>query len=234
MPQLTDRLSDADTVVRAAVASAMGKIGVQDSETAALLAPLLAESDADVVLAGMAALTSMGNAGTDALPAVTSVLTHEQPAVRSAAIKCFAAINSEQSQSVSVFMSGLKDANWTVRRAAAESLGEIGPAAKAAIPILFVMLQNEDDTNVARSAIRAIDAAGSEARPVLLAGLESGDLRTQYYAVFLVGKVGPAAVDALPLLNRLHDQSESRRFKERLQTAIKQIEAQPEAEADSE
>ena len=61
-----------------------------------------------------------------------------------------------------------------------------------------------------------------------VAGLESGDQRTQYYAVFLLAKVGPAAAEALPSLRKLLDESESRRFKERLQSAIDDIEVKSE------
>ena len=194
---------------------------------------MLSDEDTDVVLAGIAALTAMKHAGGDALPAVVRIIEHDQPDIRSEAIKCFAAIEADKSRLVPVLITALNDADWTVRRAAAESLGAIGSAAKAAVPVLFEMLKSEEDTNYARGALRAIDAAGPEAVPVLMAGLESDDQRSRFYALFLLGKVGPAASEALPLLKKLMEETESGRMKDSFQKAIEEIEAKPRKDGES-
>jgi hypothetical protein len=62
---------------------------------------------------------------------------------------------------------------------------------------------------------------------VLVEGLKSKDRRQQFYAIFLLGKIGSDATDALPVLKRLRDESDSQRGKEAFSRAIKQIEAKP-------
>ena len=78
-------------------------------------------------------------------------------------------------------------------------LGELGSQAKSAVPVLFKMLDSEQDQDAARGALRSMDDAGPEAVDVLIEGLESDDRRRRYYAMFLLGKIGPAAKDAVPL-----------------------------------
>ena len=85
-------------------------------------------------------------------------------------------------------------------------------------------MSSEADQDSARSAVKDIDAAGPEAIPVLRQELESSDRRLQYYAVFLLGKVGPPAADLLPELKNLRDDSDSKRFKEAVQKSIELIE----------
>jgi HEAT repeat protein len=87
------------------------------------------------------------------------------------------------------------------------------------------MLSSEEDSDAARGALRSIDGAGPEAVPTLLEGLESEDRRRRYYAMYLLGKVGPAAKAALPILKRMRDETESRRYRESYQRTIDQIEA---------
>ena len=91
------------------------------------------------------------------------------------------------------------------------------------------MLGSDVDTDYARGALRAIDVAGPEAVPVLMAGLESDDQRRRFYAVFLLGKVGPAAKEALPLMKKLSEEAESGRLKDSFKKAIEQIETAPES-----
>ncbi len=85
----------------------------------------------------------------------------------------------------------------------------------------------------ARGALRSIDDAGPEAVDVLIEGLESDDRRRRYYAMFLLGKIGPAAKDAVPLLKRLLDETDSQRFKGSIQRTIDQIEAESKSDETS-
>ena len=67
-----------------------------------------------------------------------------------------------------------------------------------------------------------------EAVPILIEGLKSTDRRRQFYAIFLLGKVGAEASTALPVLRQLREDSDSVRAKDAFTRAIKQIEAKAE------
>ena len=142
-----------------------------------------------------------------------------------------AEIESDRENLVSVLINALDDSDWTVRGVAATQLGEIGADAKRAVPRLFKLLASEDDTDAARGALRAIDGAGPEAVPILIEGLKSTDRRRQFYAIFLLGKVGAEASTALPVLRKLREDSDSARAKDAFTRAIKQIEEASEAAA---
>jgi len=90
------------------------------------------------------------------------------------------------------------------------------------------MLSSSDDVDSARAALRAIDDAGPDAVPILMEGLQSEDRRLRFYAMFLIGKVGPGAKDALPILNRFLEETDSSRFRESIQQAIDRIEGKNE------
>jgi hypothetical protein len=59
---------------------------------------------------------------------------------------------------------------------------------------------------------------------VLLEGLQSEDRRLRFYAMFLIGKVGSDAKEALPMLKRLLEETDSERFRGSLQQTIDRIE----------
>jgi HEAT repeat protein len=158
---------------------------------------------------------------------VAKLLKDKRSSVRSAAVKCLAKVEADQSKTIPILITALQDSDWTVRGDAAAELGEFGSAAKQAVPALFRMLASEDDTDAARGALRAIDDAGPESVPVLIEGLKSTDRRRQFYAIFLLGKIGPKASQALPVLRQLQEESDSKRGKEAYARAIKQIESQP-------
>ncbi len=217
-------LADSDAEVRKSAAQAVGNIGVADVELAAALGRLLTDKDADVVLAAVTSLAEMGEAAVASTDSIAKLLGHESSSMRVAAIHCFAAVQKDQSQSVPTFIELLKDEDWTVRRAAAESLGAMKEGAKAAVPTLFVMLKDDVDTDFAKGAIQDIDTAGPDALPVLMTGLESEHRRSRYYAMFLIGKIGPDAAEALPLLEKLLKETESKRSRDMIRKAIDAIE----------
>ncbi|MGI9471382.1 MAG: HEAT repeat domain-containing protein, partial [Rubripirellula sp.] len=220
--KITSLLSDGDAEVRAAAAEAIGQIGTNEASVVTKLSRSLQDQDSKVLLASLNSLAALGEASKTHTQEVWPLLEHPDAGMRSAALKCLAAVDGEAATPILIEL--LSDRDWTVRRDSAESLGKIGSKAKAAVPTLFRMLTSEDDRDAARGALRAIDDAGPEAVPVLVGALESDDRRQRYYAMFLLGKVGPAAKDALPAIRRLLEETDSDRFRGSIQQTIDRIE----------
>ena len=147
------------------------------------------------MLATLASMTAIGTEAAGSVGEVAELFEHSTTAVRAAAVACLAKIEPDKSKSVPLLTDALHDEDWTVRRDAAV-LGDMGSVAKEAVPVLFKMLASEEDVDAARGALRGIDDAGPNAVPVLMEGLESEDRRLRFYAMFLIGKVGPDAKEA--------------------------------------
>jgi len=79
-----------------------------------------------------------------------------------------------------------------------------------------------------RSALREIDEAGPEVIPTLKKALKVDDRRIRFYAVRLLGKVGPAAKEVLPQLYELQKQSGGARFDRYIESTIARIEGREE------
>ena len=102
-----------------------------------------------------------------------------------------------------------------------------GKDAKVAVPRLFQMLTSDEDTDFASGALRETDAAPVEAIPLFIENLQSENRRTSFYAISLLGEIGPPAKEALPKLEALletNDGSRGAEFRNRfLREAIKKI-----------
>ena len=90
----------------------------------------------------------------------------------------------------------LKSEKVPERAAAARILGELGPAAKDAVPGLQEALQDADK-DVRRSAARSLGEIGRPARPAVSAlgkALKDGDAAVRQAAAAALGRIGdPAA-----------------------------------------
>jgi HEAT repeat protein len=227
--RIMELLQEEDLGVSTAAVGALAKIATPTTALADMIVAVLErpQKNQATALAVLNALKLLGHTAAHCEPKVVSMLASPDASVRSAAIACLSKIEPDPVKSVPRLTESLRDSEWTVRRDAAVALGELGNAAKSAVGLLFTMLSNDVDSDVARGAIRAIDAADASAVPVLIQGLASDDRRQRYYATFLLGKVGPEAKEALPILIRLRDETESSRFKESFQKAIDAIDPQP-------
>lgn len=89
---------------------------------------------------------------------------------------------------------------------AAQALGEIGPDAADAIPVLAGLLEDFDDmhvlggVHVAGSASDALARIGPPAVSVLLEAFRHRDARVRREAAGALGHIGPAAREAVPAL----------------------------------
>lgn len=111
---------------------------------------------------------------------------------------------------VPTLMEMLKDDDPSTRIVAAEQLGQIGPAARAAIPQLLsqaIQDGNQHANTTAAAALKWIDLGAS--RHVMthfMTRLQDSDLQQRRTACAVLGSLGPVAKPAVPaLLTAAHD-----------------------------
>jgi HEAT repeat protein len=163
---------------------------------------------------------------------VSNLASHEKAEVRVAALNALAAIVKDPKLLAGHLTKALDDKEWEVRRVAGVSLGKLGPEAKDSVPKLFRMLSSNEDRDFASSSLKEINTAPVEAIPLFLESLDSEERRTAFYAVTLLGKIGPAASEALPKLEAMlakpsSDSGKGDLRKKSLVEAIAAIKAEP-------
>jgi HEAT repeat protein len=96
----------------------------------------------------------------------------------------------------------LADAENEVRWRSADALGEIGPKARAAVPILLQTMRVANESLAASSAVALgrIRADASDVVPALTAALQHREWRAREGAVQALGEFGPEAKTAIPAL----------------------------------
>ncbi|HEV3263845.1 MAG TPA: HEAT repeat domain-containing protein [Gemmataceae bacterium] len=137
-------LDDADDGVRAEAVRALLRAGPQPATEVGALVDSL-HSDVDVVRFHAAiALGDLGPAGGPAVPGlIRAALWDEDPAVRLVAAMALWKIDRKGPLVVPALVRALDDANELVCWIAAECLGQIGPAAREAVPALRQALQRK-------------------------------------------------------------------------------------------
>jgi HEAT repeat protein len=146
VPTLVAALADGDLYLRWQAARTLGKVGrIQTDLSVPALAKLLnAREDPDVREAAASTLRRYGPIAKAALPALIFAITLEDPLAREAAIRATISVaGAEATDAVPALRLALKAAQPSVRRAAAEALGIIGPGAVAAVDDLRQYLMDE-------------------------------------------------------------------------------------------
>jgi len=165
VPALTTALSDADGDVRAAAASSLAKIGRGDAATVEALTHAFQDPENRVRIMAGVALRSLGPKAGPAVPQLTAALKDSALDVRLAAAQALGAIGAKSEPAVPALAAILTDKNEGrfMFRTAMIALGQIGPAAKGAIPVLKEIAAKRPDSTAAET-ILLIEGRGSEAR----------------------------------------------------------------------
>src|SRR5260370_26144463 len=96
---------------------------------------------------------------------------------------------------------GLKDADSSVRLSAAQTLGQMGAEAKAALEPLIKTLKSQKDAAVRQAAATALGRFGPAARPALDSlneALKDKQAGMRGAAAEALGRIGPDAWTSLP------------------------------------
>jgi hypothetical protein len=152
-----------------------------------------------------ASLAELGPTTKEALPALEQTLKSEQDSgICIAAASALAAIGPE---AVPALTSALTDAVYDKRWPILQALGELGSAAKQAVPVLMKVLQDQvlhDYLGVRRGAAESLGKIGPEARaaiPALIEALKDENWTVRSAAAGALGEIGPDAWDVASALN---------------------------------
>jgi HEAT repeat protein len=196
---------------------ALQVIGLQGEDAAAvLIAVMRTRADARTRQAVAAALERIGSKVTlqasgmgcplseeGARQLMRVMLTHPDDSACSAARDALQAIGVHPETAGSVLGETIrKNTDKELRLAALNALRTIGPAAKAAIPVLVELLRDRDP-EIPKKTWAALDQIGSyatQAVPVLAQALQDESKTVRIRAARFLGELGPEASAAIPAL----------------------------------
>ena len=144
VPYLLKALDAEDSYVRRAAFEALGKIGPTPESVSGLVAHLKT-ADANTVVMICEALAALGPGAQDAVPDLESVLEDEDARQRVAAAEALWKITDSVEPARSALIVELEAESQYVRNRAMRVLGEMGPAAREALPILKEKLKEAED-----------------------------------------------------------------------------------------
>ena len=166
------------------------------------LSNILGDADADVRWAAVGALSRIGPAAADAVPALIEALRDTTEVIGKAAAEALGRIGPAAVDGVPALIAALSDDNEAIRVAAVGALGRIGPAAADAVPALIEALSDDNDAIrvAAAKALSRIGLAAGDAVPALIEALRDAHAGVRKAAAEALGWIGPAAGDAVPAL----------------------------------
>lgn len=191
---------------------ALALYGPVAAEAAPALVELL-EDDAQPPLPRLASIEALGRIGTsrtEVLPALTRALDHgltpdvdpdvlERAVAAAEMLELFGGFAASATPSL---IRATSSESVLLRRAAANTLGLIGPAADPAIPALADLLLFDDFAEVRDLAARALGRIGADAEPALVQLLQDSDSEVRLRAAAACRELrgaSPATIAALKI-----------------------------------
>jgi HEAT repeat protein len=159
-PALAEALKDAEGEFRREVQYVLGLFGADSAPAVPELVTSLASDDDHVRNSAVYALGKIGPAAKAASAELRKLLTSDDEFVRFAATWALVRIDPKDTKlaasAVPALIKGLSDERPLVRAESASTLGELGAAAKAALPELK-KAADDDDANVSAAAKQAVE-----------------------------------------------------------------------------
>ncbi len=200
VPALTAALGDENAFVRLKAAEALWSLGHREESLLATLAEALGHDNWLVVRESAFILGKIGPSARPAIPPLVAAVKHPSSETRKAAAEALKNIDAEAL--ILALMSALRCPDKYVRMEAAFGLGEMGRAARSALPALLEALQDKSWL-VCRAATVALGQIGPEARvgvAALIAALKDEQALVRQAAAETLGRIGMESGEAMPEL----------------------------------
>jgi len=151
------------------------------------------------------ALGEIGSPAKSFEAALREMLADREPKVQYRAAATLFKITGEAEKTLPIFLRALGDWDRNWQSWATERIGEMGSAAKDAVPVLEKVLMGEEPWIRCKAAAALFKVTGEPGKslPVFLRALDSKESSLREWAAERVGEIGPAAEDAVPALEKL-------------------------------
>ncbi len=172
-------------------------------DTGRSLAALLEQlNSTHTTLERIRAAEALAQYGRSAVPPLTELLHNDDADTRYYACLALTRLGPCAEKSVPGLIAIIANPDDPALRAAMNALGRIGLPAVDAAPMLF-QLTRDGDWEIRGRVIDTLAAIGSCAVPLLLNELQNGDRAARQSACEVLGRMGPQAKDAVPILASL-------------------------------
>jgi HEAT repeat protein len=190
-----------DAPVRAQAARALGKVGPEARKAVEALGEAVQDRNPAVRQAALEGLAGIGPDAAAVVEDVAGALQDPRKEVRRAAVEALGGIGPEAKTAAKALAAALADPD--LRPDAVVALGRIGPAAAQAREVVtgLVALLEERDEALRDKAVAALAKVGKPAVAALRRALADPGKQVRLGAAQALGGMGPAAKDALNLLN---------------------------------
>jgi HEAT repeat protein len=196
------RLQEKDPAARREALQALATIGPDAAAAGPAVLRALDDDDTAVREAALDALAGIGPAAKDAVPMLVRALADKDIHYRDRAIRALDAIGAGDDTIVVALAGALIDPNPRRRSVAAvHSLQRLGPAAKAAVPVLKKALAATDSGQRIQVA-HLLRYLGPDAAPVLMGLWKDSDPNVRREAYESLSAMGPHAKAVIPALTK--------------------------------
>jgi HEAT repeat protein len=197
VPVLVETL--ATPAMRGPILAALAKLGATAAPSIPHLVELYPKAEKQDRLAILAIASNSGSNESVAL--LSGAMKDSDGEIRAAGVRGFARAEPDKGAATAGAIAMLADPDESVRRAAAGALGGLGePARDSATAPLVALLDHDQDREFALDALRQLRI---RTVPTLLPLLDHGDARVRLFACERLGRIGAAARDAVPTLQKL-------------------------------
>ena len=171
-----------------------GTLSASATEMADLV-QALKSNDSEKIELAIEKIADQGPDATQAVPALTTLLSSKYAKIRAHAAHCLGHIGKPAMPAASELAKLITDDDPRVRHAALEALAEIEPGRELVVPLLTTALSDQDP-RVIRRALHALADRGAPIVPAMVEALKND--QTEYWALLVLQEIGPEAKDAVP------------------------------------
>ena len=189
-----------DAVIRLQTAALLGDAARE--EALRLLTEALSDSDHEVREQAAAALSEFGSEGGAAVPALMQAVNDDNVVVRRRVIRALGGMGEAAEDAIPALVAATEDSEPSVALQALASLADLTPMTVAALPAFLSALWTGDVRSRAVATV-ALVRLGPAAVPSLLSTLAHPAPDVRAKAAHILGKIGPPAAEAKPLLEKM-------------------------------
>lgn len=190
------QLESKDQAARLAALESLAKHPSKPKQAVEALGKALDHADPLTRAAAAMAAAAYGPRATPLVPKLSKLVAGDKEAsVRASSARALGTLGTKTGPEVDVLMAAITDPDPRVRRAALASIRQLAPGPERTLPKFIAVLEDADPGAVV-AALTSIADFGAAAVPPMMKALESE--KAAYWALVVLGDIGPDAKDAIP------------------------------------